>query len=201
MNNNILTVATSCLDDSLCNAIINLSISQNYTEDEDKIQNESAKFKADSHVEIYNIVPQEGGDFDKIMNWVDEFLPDNEDFIEVSHLQIITYPVDTYEFNTSSDEDTGQVMFNLSNHFNGGNLSVDGHIINADLGDMIVVNNPHDRIIGVLPVTAGEKWTLSIWFRAQEEKDEDNYLHHDYEDTSPRRELTDAPTFTKVVIK
>ena len=200
----MLTLGERVLDEDQCATIIGLAQRQNFTEDESEIEGGTSRFKVDHNdVEVYNIVPDVKGtvDFEKVYDWVEEFLPEGDCFEEPSHIQIICYPVDSYEFNTSQEEDTGLVLFNLSEGYHGGNMVVDASIINDVIGDMLIVNNPSQRSVGVLPITAGEKWMLGVWFSENRSEDSDNYSHHDYEDTSPRRELTDGPTFTKVVIK
>jgi len=202
MQDNILTLGNRVLDEEQCNAVIALAVRQAFTEDQDEIEGGTSRFKVDhSEIEVYNIVPDETGDadFEKIYSWVEEFLPDGECFEEPSHIQIICYPVDSYEFNTSQEEDTGLVLFNLSEGYHGGNLVVDSSIINDNVGDMLIVNNPSLRSVGVLPITAGEKWMLGVWFNENQNQDSDNYHHGD--DDQPTEEKTDGPTFAKVVIK
>ena len=194
MQGNITTLGNRVLDGDQCRALMELAERQPFTEDQDEIESGTSRFKVgQDEIEVYNIVPDDRGliDFDKVIGRVEQYMPDGDCFEEPSHVQITCYPADSYEFNTSGDMDSGQVIFSLSEGYHGGSMVIDGSSIVSELGDMIIINNPFDRNIGVLPITVGEKWVMTIWFRPQEHED----------NTSDTSEVTDGPTFAKVVIK
>ena len=207
MNNPILIVGHAALPSNLCSGIIDMHEQAPFTElksmeDDGHVEpmNEEdhnrVKFTNNIGVTYYTILG-DNPDFNQIMEWVDEFVPWGDDFENISYMQVIHFPMETYmnwHKDTADDEDTGTVIFNLNEEFTGGNFRVDGHTITPYTGTMVAFNNSTERWHGVEPVLTGERYVLAIWFAPPREGEQESMTEYD---TLPEN----APTHPKTQLK
>lgn len=106
--------------------------------------------------------------FKRCMEFVDPFLPKNDDYQGVNYAQIIRYPKDTlfqYHQDVADGNDTATAIFFLNEEYKGGRLTVEGTTIgNVKRGTMVTFNNSTTRWHGVEPIYDGERYVFAIWF-------------------------------------
>ena len=110
--------------------------------------------------------------FKRCMEYVDPFLPKNEDYQGVNYAQIIRYRKDTkfdFHMDTADGNDTATAIWFLNEEYDGGRLNVEGHILNPRRGSMVTFNNSTERWHGVEPIYDGERWVFAIWFGRYDE--------------------------------
>ena len=133
----------------------------------DERDNHRMKYKDDFGKEMYCFSHELNKDFDYIVEKVQPFLPQNVDFEVIHFGQIIRYPKDASRPpNKDGAErgDTGIVVVELNDAFEGGRITVDGHLIYPKVGTIISWNNPNHRFNGVEPILTGEKYEMRLWF-------------------------------------
>jgi len=186
----ILIVGHAALDEECCEAIIQLHEKAPMTE----------VVEGDRHNGHFIAVNEEDGnrmkyldpmgrisynvgfdnaDFEKIMSWIEDVIPWNEDFQNVSFMQIIQYPMDSampFHQDQADSNDTGTIIFNLNDDFKGGRHMVDGHQLIPFTGTMIAFNNSTERWHGVDPILVGERWVLALWFDRGDDNDDNEVL-------------------------
>lgn len=159
----IILVAHAALPTELCNALIDKQCDVN----EDLIE------YTDEGVECYPLI--EGTqDHSDAMEWVEQYLPWDDDFGKISNMQLIRHGMETstpWMCDDMESGDTGKVIFNLNEGFVGGNLTLDGHTFISFTGSMVAFNNSTERWHGIDPVLTGERFSLVIRFTRS-----DNYV-------------------------
>lgn len=210
-NASILIVGHAALDEDCCEAIINLHeqatetevvegerhageyIAVN-TEDEHKMKYEDTMGRV-----CYN-VGFDNPDFEKIMSWVEPVIPWNDDFGQVTYMQILHYQQDSqmvFHKDQADSGDTGTIIFNLNDGFQGGRHMVDGHQLIPFIGTMIAFNNSTERWHGVDPILVGDRWVLALWFTTPEGYEQEN----DMDDIIIEEENNETKVFPKAILK
>lgn len=128
-------------------------------------------------------------DFEEIEDMLIPVLPKTEDFGQITYMSIIAYPEGTQmpvHKDSADAMDTGTVVFNLNAGFDGGDFTLDGHLIKPFIGQMVAFNNSTERFHGVLPVLGGERVSLCLWFTRPADPNQDL---PDYPDEVLRAEM------------
>jgi hypothetical protein len=134
---------------------------------------------------IYNIIHPDNEDFDYIMEKVNPFLPKNDEFGTINFASILKYPVNALmppHKDVADLNDTAAALILLNEDYEGGRLSVDGHIIYPRTGSVIAFNNPTERWHSVEPIYEGARYCLALWFGFTEEYMEVNEQEQEQEE-------------------
>ena len=217
MNNSILIVGHTALPQVHCNEIIRMIDEAPFTELESKdvdhmghivaendADEDRLKYEEDDGRICYTLGPS-NPDTQKVMEWVEGYIPWDDDFAQVSYIQILKYPMEAYmafHKDKADSGDTGTVIFNLNDDFTGGNLTIDGHKLLPFQGTMVAFNNSTERWHGVEPVLTGERYVLSLWFNAGTTDDYDQESMTQYDtSTSASNDDDNIRVFPKVILK
>jgi len=147
------------------------------------------KYKDDFGKEMYCFSHEKNNDFDYIVEKLQKFLPQNEDFETIHFGQIIRYPKESSRpaiKDGAERGDTGIVVVDLNDGYEGGRITVDGHLIYPKTGSIISWNNPADRFNGVEPILAGEKYEMRLWFGRDPDTMEQLELQSEDEEIKPK---------------
>lgn len=96
---------------------------------------------------------------------VEMHIPKN--FDELSYMQIIHYPENTFmewHKDTGDSEDKGTAMVFLNDNYLGGNLNVGGHRLITKQGTVVAFEDSTEVYHGVEPIYKGERYCLAMWF-------------------------------------
>ena len=191
----VIIVAHAAVPDDMCFAIIDKHVEA----DESLIEYD------DLGVETYALM--EGtGDHSDVMEWIERYLPWDDDFGKISNMRILRYGMECsrpWMCDDPESGDTGKVIFNLNENFVGGNLSVDGHRFIPFCGTMVAFNNSTERWHGIEPVLTGERFSLVIRFTRRDDfvEPEDNMTEDMFDQEESANDPVETKVFPKVILK
>jgi hypothetical protein len=196
----VIIVAHAALPDDLCYALIDAHCNA----EEDLIEID------EYGVQTYALI-EGNNDHSDCMEWIEEFIPWDEDFGKICNVRILKYGMECFRPWMCDDPeggDTGKVIFNLNESFVGGNLSVDGHKFVPFTGSMVAFNNPTERWHGIEPVLTGERFSLVLRFTRPDDfvEPEDDMAQQELQqllndDVIASNDDAEERVFPKVILK